>query len=54
MYKSEFRNFVSKLYYEAMKERFLWRQKECTVKEWFTASKWWLRQRYREEEHGLD
>lgn len=53
MKQSAFRNYVHNLYYEAMKERFLWRQPECPACEWFQASKWFIRKKYREE-YGLD
>ena len=44
---SAFRNFVNKRYYEAMKERFLWRTEECPPCVWFAQSKWFLKREFK-------
>lgn len=45
---SKFRQFVTKMYYEAMKERFLWRQAECPACVWFQQNKYYLKKRFKD------
>ena len=44
----QFRHFVRNMYYAAMKERELWNQDTCTIEEYFSINKYWLKEKFKE------
>ena len=49
MKKGSFRIWVTKLYYDAMKERYLWGASEEDAREFFLRNKYWLKNQFKKE-----
>jgi hypothetical protein len=43
-----FRHFVNNMFYAAMREREYYHQETCTLEEYFTNNKYWLKEKFKE------
>lgn len=51
---SEFRLYVNNMYYAAMKERDRYGQTECSLQEYWSDNKFWLKENYKKFGNKLD